>query len=179
MGWMISDNVITGAALFVVLAALAVWAALVLWSWHDMAGRSRNTSLRFLAAVLVAVLNVPGLLVYLMLRPRETLADAYERSLEEEVLLRGIEEKSACPSCKVHTQPEWQLCPACHTRLRKPCIRCGSVLHLDWERCPLCTARQAGTENDEWSLSPRRFRSGVSPQQGESLPAREGDEQTV
>ncbi len=176
MGWMNSDNVTTSLALYVVLALLAVWAALVLWTWNDMAGRSRNTSYRFLAAVVVALLIVPGLLIYLMLRPRETLAEAYERSLEEEVLLRGIEEKSACPSCKAQTQPDWQLCPVCNARLRRPCIRCGSALHLEWERCPLCTARQAGTESNEWSLSPRRFRSGVSEQPAEALPGREGDE---
>ncbi len=176
MGWMSSDNVTTSLALYVVLALLAVWAALVLWAWHDMAGRSRITSYRFLAAVVVALLIVPGLLIYLMLRPRETLAEAYERSLEEEVLLRGIEEKSACPSCKAQTQPDWQLCPVCNARLRRPCIRCGSALHLEWERCPLCTARQAGTESDEWSLSSRRFRSGVSEQSAEAMPGREGDE---
>ena len=130
MGWMISDNVTTSLALYVVLALLAVWAALVLWTWNDMAGRSRNTSYRFLAAVVVALLIVPGLLIYLMLRPRETLAEAYERSLEEEVLLRGIEEKSACPSCKAQTQPEWQLC----RRAMRVCVDPASVVAV---RCIL------------------------------------------
>ncbi len=178
MGWIISNNVLTSVALYGVLALLAVWAALVLWCWQDMAGRSRNTSLRFLAALLVALLNVPGLFIYLLLRPCDTLVEAYERSLEEEVLLRGIEEKSACPTCKAHTHPEWQLCPACHTRLKSPCIRCGGALQLDWERCPICTARQAGTESKKWSLPSRRFRSGKSAQQAEALPTREGDEQS-
>ena len=50
-------------------------------------------------AVMVAILNVPGLLIYIFLRPRETLSEAYERSLEEEALLQEIEEKPVCPGC--------------------------------------------------------------------------------
>lgn len=176
---MISDDVVTGIALYVAFAILAVWAALVLWSWHDMGGRSRSTSLRFLAALLVALLNVPGLFVYLALRPRATLAEAYERSLEEEILLQGIEDKLACPSCMARTQPDWQLCPACQVHLRRPCNRCGNALELDWERCPYCAARQAGNESDDRALAPRRFRPAGAARTSAASPARERDEEGV
>lgn len=156
----ISDDLLTGLALYAALTALAVWATLVLWSWQDMAARSRSVSLRLLAAALVAVLNVPGLFIYLMLRPRETLAEAYERSLEEEVLLQGIVESAACPSCRAQTRPDWQLCPACNTRLRRPCTRCGNLLEPDWERCPVCASRQPMTDDEEWQAAPRRVRPG-------------------
>ena len=176
MTWLTSDDLFAGLALYVVLAALAVWVALVLWSWHDMGSRSRSAALRFLATLLVALLNVPGLFIYLLLRPRQTLAEAYERSLEEEVLLQGIEDKPVCPSCKARTRADWQLCPACHTRLRNPCIRCGAALESGWERCPLCTTLQSASEGEGWLLKPRRFRSAAA---SEALPARESDEQAV
>jgi RNA polymerase subunit RPABC4/transcription elongation factor Spt4 len=92
---------------------------------------------------MVAVLNLPGLLIYLFLRPRETLSEAYERSLEEEALLQEIEEKPTCPGCKQRVQADWQACPTCHTRLKKPCLRCGKMLELSWTLCPYCASAQS------------------------------------
>ncbi len=51
------------------------------------------------ATLLVALIPLFGLIVYLMLRPRETLAETYERSLEQEALLQAIEEPETCPGC--------------------------------------------------------------------------------
>ena len=106
-----------------VFTALSV--AMVIWTFRDMRLRSRDTFAQVLAALVVAVLNVPGLLVYLILRPRETLAEQYQRALEEEALLQEIEDKHVCPGCSSPTKDEWRLCPYCHTRLKKPCIHCG------------------------------------------------------
>ena len=65
---------------------------------------------------------------YLMTAPRRAWdAEAYERSLEEEALLQEIEEKPTCPGCKSRVQADWQVCPSCHTRLKKPCIRCSTA----------------------------------------------------
>lgn len=130
-----------GVALLVYLALVVVvsWAAMIIWTFRDMRARSRDTLGQLLMAVMVAVLTLPGLLIYLFLRPRETLAEAYERSLEEEALLQEIEEKPTCPGCKQRVREEWQACPHCHTRLRKPCTRCGRMLELSWDICPYCT----------------------------------------
>ncbi|NIW47440.1 MAG: zinc ribbon domain-containing protein, partial [Gammaproteobacteria bacterium] len=68
-----------------------VWISLVVWTFRDMRARSRDPFAQLLAAVVVAILPGAGLLVYLILRPPETLAEAYERALEEEALLQEIE----------------------------------------------------------------------------------------
>ncbi len=124
-----------------ILAAL--WLGMVLWTFRDMRVRSRDVLAQGAAALMVAVLNVFGLILYLMLRPRETLAEAYERSLEEEALLQGIEEKPICPGCGRPSNALWQVCPYCHTRLKKQCIACGELLDLPWNLCPYCAAPQA------------------------------------
>ncbi len=130
-----------GVALLAYLALVVVvsWVAMIIWAFRDMRARSRDTLGQLLMAVMVALLTLPGLLIYLFLRPRETLAEAYERSLEEEALLQEIEEKPTCPGCKQRVREEWQACPHCHTRLRKPCTRCGRMLELSWDICPYCT----------------------------------------
>ncbi len=131
------------AAMGAVLAAL--WLGMILWTIRDFRSRSRDPLAQAAAGLVVAVLNVFGLLIYLMLRPRETLAEAYERSLEEEALLQDIEEKPVCPGCGRPANIRWQVCPACHTRLKKPCTACGELLELPWNVCPYCATPQIAT----------------------------------
>jgi hypothetical protein len=120
----------------------ALWLALVIWTFRDMRSRSRDIFAQILAALVVAVLNLPGLVIYVMLRPKETLAEAYERSLEEEALLQGIEEVEHCPGCGSRVRAEYLVCPTCNTKLKKACRSCGRAIHLRWNVCPYCAAPQ-------------------------------------
>ncbi len=129
----------------VVLAGLGAiifgfWASLVIWTFRDIRARSRDIFAQFFATLLVLLFNLPGLGLYLILRPRETLVDVYERELEAEALLQDIEERVSCPACKARLQPDFQFCPACHTRVRKRCPECDRLLRLEWNICPYCGA---------------------------------------
>lgn len=157
-----AGNLLTGATIYGGIVLVAFWLTMVIWAFRDMRSRSRDLIGQILVALLVAVLTVPGLIIYLMLRPRETLAEAYERSLEEEALLQEIEEKPTCPGCKSRVHADWQVCPSCHTRLKKPCIRCGQMLELSWNLCPYCatpqqaagrTGRHAQPASQEWATA--------------------------
>lgn len=127
----------------------AFWLGMVIWTYRDMRARSRDSIAQLLAAAMVAVLTLPGMIVYLMLRPRETLSEAYERSLEEEALLQEIEEKPTCPGCGQRVQDAWQVCPHCHTRLKKSCVKCRELLELPWTLCPYCSTPQAVYSSDD------------------------------
>ena len=136
-------------ALFVAITAAfltAAWISAVIWAFRDIRARSRDVFAQVLATLLVLVFfplfPIPGLILYMILRPRETLAEAYERTLEEEALLQGIEERLACPGCNRSIQEDYLYCPTCHTRLKKPCLECGRQLHLKWSLCPYCGATQ-------------------------------------
>ncbi len=138
----------------VILAAF--WLAMIIWSYRDMRARSRDNVAQILVALMVAVLTVPGLLIYIFLRPRETLAEAYERSLEEEALLQEIEEKPTCPACGQRVREDWQACAHCHTRLKKPCIHCSRTLELSWNLCPYCATSQVTQEVATGYMPPTR-----------------------
>lgn len=125
------------AAIFGALLA-ALWLSLIIWAFRDMRHRSRDPFAQILAALLVALLPFIGIIIYLILRPPETLAEAYERALEEEALLQEIEERPTCPGCSRTINPNWILCPHCHTRLRKACPDCNSLMDLQWTLCPFC-----------------------------------------
>lgn len=70
----------------------ALWLSLIVWTYRDAAARVDEPLLRALAALLVVVLFIPGVLIYLLLRPPRTLEEEYLVTLEEEALLRAIEE---------------------------------------------------------------------------------------
>ena len=112
--------------------------ALVIWTFRDIQSRSQDVVVQILATLWVAVMNLPGLLIYLILRPQNTLVEAYERSLEEESLLQDIESRLACPNCQQRVQPDFLLCPSCLTQLKRQCAHCSRVLLLKWSVCPYC-----------------------------------------
>ncbi len=116
----------------------ALWLSLIVWALRDMRARTRDPIAQIMAVVVVAVLPVAGILIYLILRPSETLAESYERALAEEALLQEIEERPSCPGCSRTTDPHWILCPHCHTRLKKACPDCNSLMELQWNLCPFC-----------------------------------------
>lgn len=136
------NNLLLFAAAYAGVIFAVLWLALVIWAYRDMRARSRDPLAQILVAVMVLILSIPGAFIYMLLRPRETLSEAYERSLEEEALLQEIEEKPTCPGCGQRIQHEWQACPNCHTRLKKACYNCGKTLELSWSMCPYCTAPQ-------------------------------------
>jgi len=117
--------------------------ALVIWTFRDIRSRSRDAFAHILATALVFFFSLPGLLLYMILRPRETLAEQYERALEEEALLQDIEERSVCPGCQRKVEPDFVVCPSCQTQLKTQCANCGRLLHPKWTICPYCATSVA------------------------------------
>ena len=135
------DNIVAYTTVcFSISGALiaALWISLIIWTFRDMRNRSRDPFAQILAALVVALIPIVCLVIYFILRPPETLAEAYERALEEEALLQEIEERPACPGCSRTVDPHWILCPHCHTRLRRACTDCNALLELHWSICPFC-----------------------------------------
>ena len=139
---------VTWGALF--LAAL--WLSLIIWTYRDIRARARDPLGRILAVLVVAVLFLPGIVVYLILRPRHTLEDEYQRTLEEEALLQSIEETPVCPGCGRRTQVDWMVCPNCHTKLKKVCHKCGKLMELPWNLCPFCGTPEPGMRREKLTL---------------------------
>jgi len=115
-----------------------IWAASVLWAYRDIRRRSEDVSVQVLAVSLVLLLPFVGIPLHLILRPPQTLAEKYERELEQEYLRRDIEEKYVCPECQRPIEPDFLLCPHCHTGLRRRCVSCDHVVDLTWSVCPYC-----------------------------------------
>ncbi len=150
------DNWENAATLAVTVAGayvLVLWIGIIAWTYRDIRDRTRDTAFQIVAILLVLVFNIPGWIIYMILRPDETLAEAYARSLEEEALLQELEEQGICPSCKRYVTADFVICPYCRTQLKEPCTNCGRPLSFNWVACPYCTTQKAVAASTQKKVS--------------------------
>jgi RNA polymerase subunit RPABC4/transcription elongation factor Spt4 len=158
-GGSILDNIkplVTLVVFFAVAFTIIFWVALVYWTWRDVRSRTQDSILQLAATILVAVFNLGGLFIYLIVRPRQTLAELYERQLEEESLLAEMTERQTCPTCHYRVEHDFQACPSCGTKLRRPCPRCEHLLELKWNVCPYCGYGGGSMDGGTRSRQPAR-----------------------
>jgi len=131
----------------------ALWLSLIVWTYRDIRARAKDPLGRILAVLIVAVLFLPGIVIYLILSPISTLEDEYQHTLEEEALLQSIEDKPVCPGCGRQTKDPWKICPNCHTRLKKTCHQCGKLMDLPWNLCPFCGTPTPGKRRENITIN--------------------------
>ena len=139
----LTGDLVLVAIIGLVAYLLVLWVAALVWTYRDVVARTSDTFTQTIALVLVVVFNIPGLLVYLVLRPKDTLMDAYDRQLEAEALLHEIQEQATCPRCRRKVEAEFVACPYCRNSLGMPCESCGKTLTSSWVLCPYCSAERA------------------------------------
>lgn len=135
------------AVILLVAYLVIMWIAALVWTYRDITSRTRDQFTHGFSVLLVALFNLPGLFVYLILRPKDTIADLYDRQLEAEALLQEIQEQATCPSCRRRVNDDFLSCPYCRAPLRTPCESCDRALAFGWVVCPYCGSdRNAATD---------------------------------
>lgn len=154
----------------------AFWISMGIWAFNDIRSRSRDWLAIVLACLLVLVFPIVGLILYMMIRPKETLADIYDRALEEETLLRDLEGSSACHHCGSSIKEEWVYCPTCHVQLQHSCHSCGNLVRAEWGICVHCGTAHQGLASQ--SIGPQaashRPQSAFSPESAGPMPPLDG-----
>ncbi|CAN5635308.1 hypothetical protein BH23CHL3_BH23CHL3_03580 [soil metagenome] len=167
---------------------LALWLVLIIWTFRDIESRSKSVVTQVVSTLLVVLFYVPGFLLYWLLRPKDTLDEAYQRSLEEEYLYQDLQELPLCPNCQHYVEDDYQICPHCNTQLKEPCHACARLVDLQWSVCPYCAAPQhrhdTGSEevedipqirsDDDW-IDPASIIERLKAGQPRELPARTAD----
>jgi RNA polymerase subunit RPABC4/transcription elongation factor Spt4 len=131
---------------------VALWVSLIFWTYRDIRTRSRDRLIRILSMIIVALLFLPGIVIYLILRPAHTVEEEYQHTLEEEALLQSIEDVPVCPGCGRKTRDGWMVCPTCHTRLKKTCHTCRKLMDLSWNLCPYCGTPAPGKRREKMTM---------------------------
>jgi RNA polymerase subunit RPABC4/transcription elongation factor Spt4 len=137
-----SDPTVQLALQAIGLYIVLVWLAAAYWAYRDLQSRTANPVAPYLAAALI-ILFTPiffpfGLLLYRIIRPSETVAEANERALAEEAMLVEVEAQPHCANCHRRVHAEWIICPNCRNRLRRVCPNCSRLVELDWSLCAWC-----------------------------------------
>lgn len=138
---------------------IALWFVLIVWTYRDIESRSSNVFTQIFSTLLVVLFFIPGVLLYLLLRPKQTLDEAFQRSLEEEYLLQDLEDLRLCPGCHRPVEADYVLCPQCQTQLREPCGGCGRLVDVKWPVCPYCALpqKERGDAAPKVAPPPARF----------------------
>jgi RNA polymerase subunit RPABC4/transcription elongation factor Spt4 len=140
-GFVESDVFQLGIRIIVAYIVL-IWLASAFWAYRDMRLRSASAFTPYVAAAAIIVFTpiffLFGLLIYRIVRPKETIAEVNERMLAEEAILAEIASHSQCANCSRPVHEDWIICPSCRNRLRRVCPNCEHLIELDWTLCAWC-----------------------------------------
>ncbi len=125
-----------------VIYIILIWLASAFWAYRDMRLRSASAITPYVAAATIIIFTpiffLFGLLIYRIVRPKETIAEVNERALAEEAMLAEVATHAQCANCSRPVHEDWIICPTCRNRLRRVCPNCEHLIELDWTLCAWC-----------------------------------------
>src|SRR5690349_10444243 len=138
----ISNDGLNLAVKLLLLFLIAIWAALVFWTFADARRRIEDPMLIGCAAAASFFFPFVGTIVYMIVRPPEYIDDVRERELEIAAASARLQqvEQLVCPYCEFEIEKSFLRCPSCLRRLKEPCGTCGRPLDPRWKICPYCEA---------------------------------------
>ena len=137
----ITNDGLNLAVQLLLLLLVAIWLALIYWTYADAKRRIEDPMLVGCATA-AALFPFVGTMVYMIVRPPEYMEDTRERELEiaaAEARLAEIHHHE-CPHCGFDIERTFLRCPSCLRRLKEPCGTCGKPLDPRWKICPYCEA---------------------------------------
>jgi len=133
----------------VIVFAVVFWLGLAFWVHRDARRRIDDPFLVLLATLLGLAPPYIGPVVYLLLRPSETIDDVRSRRFELQALEQQLARaQPSCPVCSSAVEPDYLACPVCATMLRQPCAKCNAPLEARWQLCPYCATPVELTQAD-------------------------------
>ena len=121
------------------------WLGLVIWTMRDIINRSNNVLLQVFSILLVASLNILGLLVYLTIRPLQTLDEKYLDDFEIEEIAKKVR---FCEKCNSEVEKEFDFCPVCGEELKSKCLSCGNRSEKGFSICHFCGGEKESTSEE-------------------------------
>jgi hypothetical protein len=154
----ITNDALNLAVKLLLLVIIAVWAALVFWTYADARRRIEDPMLIGCAAAASLFFPFVGTMVYTIVRPPEYIDDVRERELEIAAASARLQqvEQLACPYCDFEIEKTFLRCPSCLRRLKEPCGTCGRPLDPRWKICPYCEAEVGAAAPQQRRRAARR-----------------------
>ena len=121
-----------------IVALVVFWLVIIGWVWVDSSERTSKKGLKIGYILLVIFFNVFGLIIYLIIRPSETIEEIYWEDLERRYLKYETSELGDCPRCGSQLYPGYVFCTNCGYRLKVKCPQCGVLIDKDHVFCEYC-----------------------------------------
>jgi Double zinc ribbon len=153
----IESSGVTIAVDVLIVFGVLLYLALVYWTYSDARRRIVDPALVGCATA-VSLFPFIGPLLYLIVRPPESLDDTQERELELEVTQLRLHqlESSLCPHCDHPVESDFLRCPSCLRKLKERCGQCSRPLDRSWTICPFCEAEVPGSSApSHWAVGGR------------------------
>ena len=131
-----------------------LWLASVVWVAGDIQRRTNSTAVQFAAIAFTAVFFLPGLVLYVALRPGETMEERAERRMEMQALAAHAAESPTCRNCYRTLRADFVRCPYCASYIGDACPGCERLTESAWVVCPYC-----GLEKRPGNVAPSIARS--------------------
>lgn len=114
------------------------WLFIIGWVWVDSGERTSKKGLRVGYVLLSAFLNIPGLIIYLIIRPSETIEEIYWADLERRYLKYETADLGDCPKCGSQLFPGYVHCANCGYAVKSRCPKCNLLVNKDHTYCEFC-----------------------------------------
>ena len=121
-----------------ILVFVVFWIVVLDWVWMDSGERTTNKKARIIYVLLVLFLNIFGWIIYLIIRPSQTIEQIYWADLERRYLKYETAELGDCAKCGAQLYPGYTFCPKCGLEIKKKCKACGMYIEKDSEYCAFC-----------------------------------------
>jgi len=132
-----------------ILGFLAIFIlALAFWVFKDVRSRTRSKTAWVVAVASVLLLNIVGLIFYMLLRPGRTLREKAVDKLELDLLEDEADDQDgdgkkddddlACPNCSKDISRSYSYCPYCEHEINPVCWNCQGTMQKEWSACPHC-----------------------------------------
>ena len=114
------------------------WLFVIGWVWVDSGERTSKKNSRIGYILLVVLLNIPGLIIYLIIRPSETIEEIYWADLERRYLKYETADLGDCPECGSQLFPGYVHCTNCGYTIKIKCPQCDVLVDKDHKFCEFC-----------------------------------------
>lgn len=133
-----SQYELTSVLSYILVYLAIIWLLFCGWVLKDISSRTRNPVYIIISTVFVLTFNLPGLLLYLMLRPEKTIEEA--KALDVHLLSQLEDGLINCPDCANIMRRHYKFCTVCGANLEAHCHSCAKQVNPVWLSCAYCGA---------------------------------------
>jgi len=137
----VGDTDFSSFGRYLLIGFLIFWFAIVWWVWFDASARTTKIWAKIASVILVAVFNIFGLIIYLIIRPDQTIEGIYWEDLERRYMKYETSELGDCPKCGAQLYPGFIHCSNCGYELKVQCPKCELFVDRKFKYCSFCGTR--------------------------------------